>query len=347
MNLLLPLLAFSITLVWILWAINGFAQAMMWPPIVRILACDLSDKDYNRSVLLISCASSLATVCLSIFSKPIINLFNSCQAVFYTSAGIGVIVTILWFFFKSGCGHFDSTPMPVDTQVETKKQKLNIPKLAIFPLIFIFFAVILQGMLRDGIEPLLPVYLTNALGVGSDDAIIVTLAPAILTFVFYYLSLWLYKRFFENEVKLGGVLFGVSAFFAIILALMFIILKIDVSAINPSSVGIAEITPIICLTLITSTMHGVNLMLISQVPKRFKKYGNVSTFAGILNACTYIGSAIAFPLFLSLDWFITVIVCSGITIAGTLCCFIAVPKWQKFALGKEEPIETQETIVQE
>ena len=339
MNLLLPLLSFSITLVWVLWAINGFAQAMMWPPIVKILACDLSDKDYGRSILIVSCASALATVCLSLLSTPIIKLFDSWQAVFFISAGIGVITTIYWFFMKNGCGHFDTSPTMIKSSDKTVKQKLNIPKIALLPLVFIFFAIILQGMLRDGIEPLLPIYLTNALNVNADDAIIITLAPAVLTFVFYYVSLWLYKRFFENEVTLGGILFGVSAFFAIVLALMFIILKIDVDAIDANNIGFAEIAPIICLTLITSTMHGVNLMLNTQVPKRFKKYGNVSTFAGVLNACTYIGSAIAFPLFLSLDWFATVIICAGITIAGAVCCFIAVPRWQKFVFGKEEKID--------
>jgi len=40
-------------------------------------------------------------------------------------------------------------------------------------------------------------------------------------------------------------------------------------------------------------MHGVNMMLISMVPSFFNKSGNVSTVSGIINCCTYIGSAIS------------------------------------------------------
>ena len=84
------------------------------------------------------------------------------------------------------------------------------------------------------------------------------------------------------------------------------------------------------MAILTGAMHGVNLMLNSYVPKRFKKYGNVSTFAGITNACTYIGSAIAYPLFLSIsDWYVRVIVCTSIAVFGTLCAFIASKRWKK------------------
>ena len=39
------------------------------------------------------------------------------------------------------------------------------------------------------------------------------------------------------------------------------------------------------------SMHGVNIMLVSILPTYFKKYGNRSTASGVVNACTYIGSA--------------------------------------------------------
>ena len=46
-NLLFPLLSSSITLMCILWGINGFAQAMLWPPIVKIMVTTLTEKEYN------------------------------------------------------------------------------------------------------------------------------------------------------------------------------------------------------------------------------------------------------------------------------------------------------------
>lgn len=58
--------------------------------------------------------------------------------------------------------------------------------------------------------------------------------------------------------------------------------------------------PAVCvlmMMLITGCMFGVNLMLISRVPGHFAGRGNVSTVSGILNAATYVGSALSTYVF--------------------------------------------------
>ena len=47
------------------------------------------------------------------------------------------------------------------------------------------------------------------------------------------------------------------------------------------------------MTLITGSMYGINLMLISRVPRHFARFGRVATISGILNASTYIGSSLS------------------------------------------------------
>ena len=54
MNLIFPFFSASIPAMCVLWAINGFAQAMMWPPIVKILVCTMkgtSDLFHNMKRL--------------------------------------------------------------------------------------------------------------------------------------------------------------------------------------------------------------------------------------------------------------------------------------------------------
>ena len=50
---------------------------------------------------------------------------------------------------------------------------------------------------------------------------------------------------------------------------------------------------VLLMAIMSGCMHGVNLMLISIFPLRFKKYGRISTVSGILNALTYLGSALS------------------------------------------------------
>ena len=74
-------------------------------------------------------------------------------------------------------------------------------------------------------------------------------------------------------------------------------------------------------------------MLIAIAPKRFKRSGKVSTYSGIMNACTYVGAAISTygfaALATALGWGVTIIVWVGVALLGALLCFIAYPKWKK------------------
>ena len=88
------------------------------------------------------------------------------------------------------------------------------------------------------------------------------------------------------------------------------------------------------MTLITGANHGVNLMLIGHVPKRFRKYGSISTISGAINSCTYVGSAVATygiaKISEEFGWQVTVSVWLAIAVAGMICCAVAMTKWKKF-----------------
>ena len=90
------------------------------------------------------------------------------------------------------------------------------------------------------------------------------------------------------------------------------------------------------MAVIVACMHGINLMLITVVPKRFIKSGKVSTFSGLLNAGTYVGAAIATPLFAvfadnaKLGWSFTLLSWAIISALGGVVCLVIIPLWTKF-----------------
>ena len=77
-----------------------------------------------------------------------------------------------------------------------------------------------------------------------------------------------------------------------------------------------------------------DLMLIGHVPKRFRKYGNISTISGAINSCTYVGSAIATYGIAKISelhgWQFTAAIWCAISLIGMLCCAAAMIKWKKF-----------------
>ena len=162
-NLLFPLISDSIVLMAILWGINGFAQSMMWPPIVKILVTNCDDDMYSYSVVRVSWGSSFATIALYLIAPLIISLSGTWKALCFVSATIGLVMCISWFFLKRNIN-----TLPAEGSAQGgKKGGFSIPRPAIFPIIFIIHGIIFQGMLRDGVATWMPTYLVEIHGMSN------------------------------------------------------------------------------------------------------------------------------------------------------------------------------------
>ena len=95
-NILVPILPFSVPLMAVLWGINGFAQAMLWPPIIRILVVNCDDAGYGHAMVRVCQGCSIATSALYLFTPLTISVFGSWRAMLLFSAAIGIGVTVLW-----------------------------------------------------------------------------------------------------------------------------------------------------------------------------------------------------------------------------------------------------------
>ena len=149
------------------------------------------------------------------------------------------------------------------------------------------------------------------------------MSQAILTLIALEVFSYLYKKYFNNEVSCALFIFTLISL--IILILLF---TYDYNALIST----------ILMALIIGSVHGINLMLVCHVPKRFKKYGNISTISGIINSFTYLGSAIStYGIALLVEnngWNLTILVWLIISILGLLSCFIAYKRWNKFYSDK-------------
>ena len=65
-NALMPLIPEWAMIV--IWGINGLAQAMLWPPIVKILSTYLDHKTYVTANLVVTSAAHIATVLLYVYT---------------------------------------------------------------------------------------------------------------------------------------------------------------------------------------------------------------------------------------------------------------------------------------
>ena len=88
------------------------------------------------------------------------------------------------------------------------------------------------------------------------------------------------------------------------------------------------------VVLLTGAMHGVNLILTCYVSARYAKYGNVSFISGLLNSCTYVGSALftygIAKLVDSFDWTTTILSWAVVALLGLICALLSIKSWRNF-----------------
>ena len=316
----------------VIWCINGFAHSMLWPPIVRLMATYLTSDEYGYAAVRVSWGSSIATIVLYLGCGALIG-FMSWRSIILSCALGGAIILVLWIILSKKL--FTEPLLLSDTPRggEAKKEKLPLPAYVFIPIVLIMLGIILQGSLRDGVTTWTPSILNHEYGVPEGNAIMSTVMTAIFSMLSFSLFDLLHRKVFRNEVTCAGVIFAGSAVFS---------LAIYLTNTFVSDPALGSVLAVSFISLITGCMHGINLMLITVVPKRFIKSGKVSTFSGILNAGTYIGSTVGtllFPMLIgtsediangNVKWEAAMLVWVVIAALGTAVCFVAVPLWRKF-----------------
>lgn len=325
-NLLLPLVPNQYLMIPV-WAVNGFAQALLWPPIVRILSDSLSHEKYVTANLIVTCGAHISTIVLYIYA-PICISFMSWRAVFFTSTAFCVIAGIVFLVAMTlVLNKKEPAIMQTEDVKKTETEANNVSVWKIFAgsgVLPIFVCIIVMGFMRDGIESWLPTLYSEAFGRDSSESILVSVALPIFSIISLFTVRAIHKkRLFNNESTGAMVLFGIS----IVLCIPFSIL-INVES-TPSRVACLFLAALVC-----ACMHSCNFLLISCLPGRFAKTGRASTVGGFCNGCTYIGAAASMygiaVISERFGWSITVISWIAILLIGVAFALLSYKKYTKF-----------------
>ncbi len=311
MNILIPICnnPYQMTAVW---CVNGFAQAFMWPPIVKLMTYYLSETDYKESTAKVSWGSSIGTIIIYLVS-PIIIAISNWRWVFVFSAIGAIVMIIVWSKTK-----YNIKPEPKE-ETEKPQSRQKSPLFCV-TMIFVMIAIILQGMLRDGVTTWMPSYISETFSLSNIISILTGVILPIFSIITFQVAAKLYVKCFTNPLTCAAIFFAVGAISSLGLYIF---------------ANTSAVISVLLSALLTGCMHGVNMMLICMIPPYFKKYGNVSTASGVINSCTYIGSAIStygIALLSELiGWSYTILIWFIIAAIGTaICALFAKPFSDKF-----------------
>ena len=305
----------------VVWGFNGFFQAMIWPPLVRILAENMAPAAFKRACLWVSYACSLSTIAIYLILVPASIRFFSWREAFLIPAFLALATALLWFFGVRKYRSSATPKSPSDTPIVEKKSggdgigaallRAGIP--------LIFMCVILQGVLRDGIASWMPNFISETYHIENAGAVMTTSVLPIFSVVCVFVTGRVHRRI-DNEQKTASIFWTVAVLSAALLMIAYF-----------SSVAVLTI---VFMGLLNAAMHGINYLLTSRVSPRFQKYNRVSAVTGAINACTYVGSAVStygFALLSDhLGWSATLWSWLIVAALGLLCTLLCVKRYTAF-----------------
>lgn len=293
----------------IIWSVNGFAQSLMWPPIVKIMSAVLSDSDYTFAVNKVSWGSSIGTILVYLLAPILISAF-SWKAVFVASAVLAFAMIFIWNKFA-----YDVKIVSVNKEKSEVKKTVIITPFIIFAMI----AIVLQGMLRDGATTWMPSYVAETFKLSNEISILTGVILPIFSILSFQLATEIYTRKINNLFVCAAIFFGIGAIAALGLSLL---------------TNVSAAISIFMFAMLTGGMHGVNLMLICMLPAYYKNTGKVSTVSGLLNSCTYVGSAVSTygiaVITEKFNWSVTILIWLAIASCGTIICTLCAKNWNKY-----------------
>lgn len=328
-NLLMPLIYPSVYWMALVWGINGFFQSLIRPPLGRIISANYDERGYIDTCVAVSNSSQVATVLVYLLIPLCLRLFdNEWRLAFYLPVAVGIVTLCFWFLLVPRlCTETEKkNEKPAETILDNtaeKEKRASLLSIIFQSGLYVFIpAVLVHGLLRDGITAWMPDFISEVGGLDTDVSILTT---AILP-LFCIVCVILAKKIcyaLPSDGKSSALLFAVcAAASALIIPLLH-----HVNAVT-------FVIIVVLMALITGCMHGANHIFITRIPGAFKKAGRVSGVVGILNAVTYIGGALS-PYAVALiagkgGWDVAVLFWVVLAAVSVLLCISVSRKWDAF-----------------
>lgn len=286
MNILMGTASNSIMLM-IIWGACGFCCSMLWPPIIRAVSTWTTPDISQASAATLSVTIPLGTILADLVCAAALKV-SGWRAAFIACGAILVVVSVgLYIGFLTLKSHTADKVSETSSDAPEEGIKTVVHsgvKLFCAGIVFTGFAIVFNGMIKDGLDLWIPTVLTEQFALDSEIvAVIVTVLP-ILNIVGVYFAKFLFNKFNMTELGCTALMFAIStAALGIVLLMM-----------QTSATGIfTAILVTLLLAFSSASMLGANTMILTFIPLHFAKIGRASFLSGTLNCFSYAAAAVS------------------------------------------------------
>lgn len=279
----------------IFWAINGYAQSMIWGPLLVTVTAAIDDK--HRSIVASFFTSSVAIgSILGIVIASYTILHYGTQWAFFVPAGIALILSMLSAVVYRG-GRSIAEPRSDSGRNVYPRFREILP--IIVPAFF-------HGWIKDNVSNWAATIFSRRFGIHIENISGFVLLVPLIGLIGRLIYPMFYKWCGRNEHRVSIVGFALCGAASLLLCYSF-----------------SVIAAALCMCLIAAMVSLVNTSMLSMYPMRFADRGNISSISGLMDFATYFGnsvSAVIYGQILSKDggrfsWmFVSWIVVSAVSI---------------------------------
>ena len=312
-------------LMFFIWCANGWFHSMLWSPIVRVLSEWLPKDNQSKAGVNISTTIPVGTIASYTLSSVVLSVAG-WRAVFVIDGALLAVASLIWFGGITSIKEYIARREGIKTPEHSDKagaqpqetgKSRSMPALIIGTgLIFAVFAILFNGILKDGVTLWVPTFITEFFHVEPNFSAALSVILPVVSLAGGYTALWANKKYFNNELTTAGVYFLISA---AAIACLFLFGKRNI------------VLAVILIAVSLSSMLGVNGMLLTFIPFHFGRLGKAASITGFLNACSYFASAVSSVtigvIAENSGWNITILSWLIVALCGMVVCFAGKGFW--------------------
>jgi OPA family glycerol-3-phosphate transporter-like MFS transporter len=261
----------SVTMIFLLWSINGYAQSMIWGPLLKILAHTfIKEKERSRAAMILSTSIGVGSVLAILISSIVLE--KGFETVFWVAGIIMLIIGIASLIF-----------IPYVNQSKIiKREHVSFFKIFLDNKIrAILIPNMAHGIIKDNLNLWIPILFMMMYGIDVKQVVTYVFLIPLATLVGRLIFPWMYHRCRENE--------------KVVVTIAFIVC---IGSLMPL---VAYQIPIwfaaLLLACIALAVSVINAAFLTIFPLRFVESNNVASVSGIMDFIAYMGSAIGSVLF--------------------------------------------------
>lgn len=317
----------------VIWGACGFFCSMLWPPVVRCISEYIPEDRRPAAGVNISVTLPAGAMASYLLCAAMTRFFGWREAFFACAAILFAACAV----FLSGFGAIGDYIRETDETSRRRPAKTGEGRTAdgdlpgpfrmfiICGLLWVTGGILFNGILKDGLDMWVPTCITEYFGMPVPVSSLLSGIMPVVNLAGAFAAQRLNGRYFRNEMKTAAAMFGVSmASFVPLLAVIH----------YGRGGGIAAASAAILLISVTSSsMLGVNTMLITLIPFRFGPVGRSSGVTGFLNAFLYAAASLSGVttgyISVRYGWAATILAFAVCSACGTAVCAAGVRSWKK------------------